>query len=48
MINESTETNKKGSKSTQGQVVQMSKGRAKRQFVVMFMEDFPRESHKVL
>lgn len=48
MINESTETNRKASKSTQGQVVQMSKGRANRQFLVMFMEDFPSKGHKVL
>ena len=50
MINESTQTNRKGSKSTQGQVVQMSKGqgRASRQFVEILMKDFPREDHKVL
>ena len=50
MINESTQTNRKGSKSTQGQLVQMSKGqgRASRQFVEILMKDFPREDHKVL
>lgn len=35
------QTNKKGHKSTQGQVVQISKGRANRQFVVMFMDVLP-------
>ena len=48
MINESTETSRKGSKSTQGQVVQVSKGWASGRFVVMLMEDFPREGRKVL
>lgn len=48
MINESAETNRKGSKSTQNQVVQMSKGQTNRPFIVMFMEDLPREGYKVL
>lgn len=47
MINELTETNKKGSKSTQKHVVQMSKEGANGPFVVMFMEDFPREVYNV-
>lgn len=47
MINELTETNRKGSKSTQKQVDQMSKDGANRPLVVMFMEDFPREGYKV-
>ena len=47
-INESTETNWRGSKSTQKPVAQMSKHRANRPFIVMFMEDFPREGYKVL
>lgn len=47
MINELAEINRKGSKSTQNQVLPMSKGQANRPFVVMFMEDFPREGDKV-